>query len=197
MLPETQMNVGLPPLESVIILAQAAAAPEIDAAFVARVVSRMIHILCAIILGGGLFYMRSVLSPAGVDACFADRRTVWARWVAAASFLLLVSGLFNFLVIWQEYKSTGEKLPPTYHALFGIKVLLGLLVMFIAAILAGKTPTADRFRANIERWLKIAWTAVIAIVVIGALLRSHHIRRPPNAEPAAPANAEAVDGQES
>jgi uncharacterized membrane protein len=157
----------------------------------------MIHILCAIILGGGLFYLRSVLSPAGVDACFANRRSVWARWVAAASFLLVVSGLYNFMVIMQEYKAAGEKLDPSYHILFGAKMLLGLLVMFIAAILAGKTAAAERFRGNLQRWLNIAWTSVIAIVVIGALLRAHHARRPPNAEPAAPANAEAVDGQES
>lgn len=177
-------------LEGIVTLAQATAEPQIDAAFVARVLSRIIHILCAIIVGGGVFYMRSILSPAGVDACFADRRSVWARWVALASFLLIASGLFNFMVIWSEYRAAGEKLPPTYHALFGIKVLLGLLVMFIASILAGKTATADRFRVNIGRWLNIAWTSVMAIVVIGALLRAHHVRRPPSVEPAAPANGE-------
>jgi hypothetical protein len=178
-------------LDSLITIGQAAAGPEIDGAFIARVVSRMIHILCAIIIGGGLFYMRSVLSPTGADACYAGNRSVWARWVAVATFLLLASGLFNFMVIMKEYKEAGEKLPFTYHMLFGIKVLLSLLVMFVASILAGKTSAADRFRANMGRWLNIAWTAVIAIVVIGALLRAHHVRRPPNAEPAAPANAEA------
>ena len=191
------MILETPALDGVMILAQAAAGPEIDGAFIARVVSRMIHILCAIILGGGLFYLRSVLSPAGVEACYADRRSVWARWVAAASFLLIVSGLFNYMTIIQDYKATGDKLDKSYHMLLGLKMLLGLLVMFIAAILAGKTAAAERFRANMGRWLNIAWTSVIAIVVIGALLRAHHVRRPPNAEPAAPANAEAVDGQES
>jgi hypothetical protein len=182
-------------LDSLISLAQAAG-PEIDGPFMVRVVSRMIHILCAIIIGGGLFYMRSVLSPAGADACFANRRNAWARWVAAASLLLIASGLYNFWVILQDYKEAGDKLPPSYHALFGIKVLLALLVMFLASILAGKTAAADRFRANMGRWLNVAWTSVIAIVVIGALLRAHHARRPPSAEPGAPASAdaEAVDG---
>ena len=191
------MILETPALDGVMILAQAAMGPEIDGAFIARVVSRMIHILCAIILGGGLFYLRSVLAPAGVDACYADRRSVWARWVAAASFLLIVSGLFNYMTIIQDYKATGDKLDKSYHMLLGLKMLLGLLVMFIAAILAGKTAAAERFRANMGRWLNIAWTSVIAIVVIGALLRAHHVRRAPNAEPAAPVNAEAVDGQES
>ncbi len=184
MLPE------LSALEGIVTMARAAAEPQVDAAFVARVLSRIIHILCAIIVGGGVFYLRSILAPGGVDACFADRRSVWARWVAIASFLLIASGLYNFMVIWSEYRAAGEKLPPTYHALFGIKVLLSLLVMFIAAILAGKTATADRFRLRMRRWLNIAWTSVMAIVVIGALLRAHHVRRAPTAEPAAPANGE-------
>jgi hypothetical protein len=116
---------------------------------------------------------------------------VWARWVAAASFLLLASGLFNFVTIMRDYKEVGEKLPMSYHLLFGIKFLLGLFVMFVASILAGKTSAADRFRTNMPRWLNMAWTAVIAIVVIGALMRAHHVRQPPSAEPGAPANAQA------
>ncbi|HEX6962256.1 MAG TPA: hypothetical protein VF175_10345 [Lacipirellula sp.] len=160
-------------LDALSVLAQAAG-QEIDGPFILRVVSRMIHILCAIIIGGGLFYLRSVLSPAGADACFADRRSVWARWVSAASGLLVVSGLYNFWIIMQNYKEAGEKLPFSYHMLFGAKVLLALFVMFLASILAGKTAAADRFRANMGRWLNIAWTAVIAIVVIGAFLRTYH-----------------------
>jgi hypothetical protein len=103
---------------------------------------------------------------------------VWARWVGVASLLLLVSGLFNYISIIGDYRDAGVKLAKSYHMLMGLKMLLGLLVMFIAAILAGKTAAADRFRANISRWLNIAWTAVIAIVVIGALLRAHHLVAP-------------------
>jgi uncharacterized membrane protein len=175
-------------LDCILTLAQAAN-PEIDGLFIARVVSRMIHILCAIILGGGLFYLRSVLAPAGIDACYADRRSVWARWVAAASFLLLASGLYNFMVIMGDYKEAGAKLPTTYHILFGVKFLLGLFVMFVASILAGKTSAADRFRQHMPRWLNIAWTAVIAIVVIGALLRAHHAPQPMTIKPTPPAGA--------
>jgi hypothetical protein len=179
-------------LENFDLLAQAA--PQIDGPFVARVVSRMIHILCAIIIGGGIFYMRSILSPSGSEACFGDRRSVWARWVAVATLLLIASGLFNFIVINREYKEVGQKLAMTYHVLFLIKVLLSLLVFFIAAILAGKTAAAERFRGNMSRWLNIAWTSVIAIVVIGALMRAHHVRNPQTGEPGpAPAN-EAADG---
>ncbi|RIK73336.1 MAG: hypothetical protein DCC67_18025 [Planctomycetota bacterium] len=163
-------------------LAQVADSPAIDGAMIARVVSRMLHVLSAIILGGGLFYMRSILSPAGAEACYAGRRSAWARWVAIASFLLLASGLFNFLAIFDQYRDAGHKLPPTYHMLFGVKVLLALAAMFIAAILAGRTAAANRFRAHLAQWLNIGWTAIIAIVVLGALLRAHHVLGPQGAD---------------
>jgi hypothetical protein len=167
--------------------------PEMDAMFFVRVVSRILHILAAIILGGGLFYIRSILSHAGADACFADRRAAWARWVGIMSLLLLASGLFNLFAIIRDARDAGEKLPAAYHALFGVKFLLGLLVMFIAAILAGRTQLADRFRMNMRRWLNVAWGAVIAIVVIGALLRMMHGRTPADDRPDPPV-AEAFRG---
>ncbi len=153
----------------------AAGEPTMDAQLSFRIVSRALHIVCAIILGGGIFYIRSILAQAGPDACFADRRQVWARWVAFASAILLASGLFNFWVILQDSKLPGARpLGGTYHMLFGIKLLLGLGVMFIAALVAGKTAAADRARANLRRWLNYAWTGVLAIVIIGAMLRALH-----------------------
>jgi hypothetical protein len=168
------MHLPFAAIDAFTSLAQIAVEPQIDGPFIARVASRIIHILFAIILGGGLFYMRSVLSPSGAAACFADRRSVWARWVGVATFLLLASGLYNYVTIVRTAKDAGAAMPTSYHMLFGIKFLLALVVFFIAAILAGRTSTADRFRASMSRWLKIAWTAVMAIVIIGALLRTFH-----------------------
>lgn len=148
-----------------------AAAPIVDGKFVLYVVLRVLHILAAIIIVGGLFYAKIVLVPAGADP-YAGNRQVWARWVGIASLLLLVSGLMNFMNNIGLAKEHGTPLPPTYHMLFGIKFLLGLFVMFIAAILAGKTALADRFRQNMGRWLNIAWSSSLAIVIIGALLRT-------------------------
>lgn len=188
------MSGELPLIESWYALAQAAPGPAVDAALVARIASRAIHILCAIILGGGLFYLRTILAPSGAGACFAERRALWAQWVGIATFLLLASGLFNFMVILREYRDAGTKLPSMYHMLFGIKVLLSLLVLFIAAILAGKTAAAERFRGNMSKWLNLAWASVMAIVILGAMLRAQHVRQRPLADPAAPAATETHDG---
>jgi putative copper export protein len=152
------------------LLAQAAA-PTIDGQYVLYVVLRVLHILSAIIIVGGLFYAKIILVPAGADP-YAGNRQVWARWVGIASLLLLVSGLINFMNNIGLAKEHGMRLPPSYHMLFGIKFLLGLFVMFIAAILAGKTALADKFRRNMGWWLNIAWMASLAIVILGALLRT-------------------------
>jgi uncharacterized membrane protein len=154
--------------------APATGLPPIDAQYVAGLLSRVAHIASAIILGGGLFYLRTVLAPAGADACYADRRAVWAKWVHLAIVLLLASGIYNFLAINSAAKAAGGKLPAVYHALFGIKFLLGLLVMFVASILAGRTAAADRFRQKIRLWLHVGWGAVLAIVVVAAIMRSLH-----------------------
>ncbi|MGI9430532.1 MAG: hypothetical protein ACR2NM_17865 [Bythopirellula sp.] len=156
-------------------------AVDITGPYVIQLVSRVLHILSAIILVGGLFYLRTVLAPAGDfspeqrnQACFADRRAVWAKWVGLASAFLIVSGLYNLMQILGQAKADGVELPPTYHMLFGIKFLLALLVMFIASILAGKTPLADRFRGQMRKWLNIGWLAAIATIVLAAILRTLH-----------------------
>lgn len=138
------------------------------------ILSRVLHILSAVILVGGLFYMRSVLSPAGADACFAGRRAIWAKWVGIATLFLLVSGFYNFFLIHGQAKAAGGELPKPYHILFGVKFLLALLVMFISAILAGKTDAAERFRGQMKKWLNIGWLAAVAIIVIAAILRTLH-----------------------
>ena len=170
------MHALLNPLEilqnSSLLLGQAQ--PTMDSAFAIQVFLRVIHILGAVILVGGLFYQRSILNPASVDACFAGRRQIWAKWVGIATLLLLASGLYNFITILRVAKFDGTPLPPTYHALFGVKFLLGLLVMFLAAILAGKTAAAERFRQKMGRWLNVAWTASLTILVIAAILRNYH-----------------------
>jgi uncharacterized membrane protein len=151
-----------------------AARPIMDMPFLVQLLSRVVHILSVIILVGGLFYIRSILFPAGQEACFAGRRKVWARWVGLATLLLLVTGIYNLLTIINETNAAGDKLDPTYHTLIGIKILLSLGVMFLMAVLAGKTALAERFRGNMRKWLNVAWICALGVVVIAAMLRTFH-----------------------
>ncbi len=139
-----------------------------------QIASRALHILSAMILVGGLFFMRTVLSPAGAEACYAGRRAVWAKWAGIATGLLLATGVYNLLVLINQTKDAGGKLPPWYLMLFGAKLVLALLVMFLVAILAGKTAAAERFRGSMGKWLNIAWLAAVVLVVLAAALRALH-----------------------
>jgi hypothetical protein len=148
--------------------------PMMDGAFALPVVLRVLHILSAVILVGGLFYQRSVLSDLEPEARFGGNRQMWARWVGLTSLLLLATGIYNFMTILNAAKEAGAPLPPSYHALFGIKFLLGLVVMFFAAVLAGKTPVAVRFRQQMGKWLNVAWSAALTIIILAAMLRYLH-----------------------
>lgn len=150
------------------------AATTMDAMTATRVLSRALHLVCAIILGGGVFYLRTILAPSGAAACFGDRRAIWARWVGIASGILLLSGMFNYITILRAAREAGSPVEMTYHIFFGIKFLLGLGVMFIMSLVAGKTAAADRVRQDLSRWLNIAWTSVMAIVILGAMMRMMH-----------------------
>jgi hypothetical protein len=150
-------------------------ADGVDAQTSIRTLSRALHLLAAIMLGGGIFYMRSVLAPAGADACFADRRSAWARWAGIASMLLIATGLFNYIMYVRAGKAVGATpLPSNYHMLFGIKFLLALVVMFIAAFIAGRSSGAEKARTKILTWLNAAWVLVMAIVIIGSIMRFMH-----------------------
>lgn len=166
----------LPALPGTLADAAAGAMPVIDGMYVYGVVRRVLHILPALILGGSFFYLKTVLAPAGggPEACFAGRRQVLARWVHLSAGLLLVTGLLNFLSINAAAKAAGGKLPSAYHMLFGVKFLLGLLVIFIAEMLAGKTEAAERFRAKMTTWLSLGWLAILGIIVLGAIMRTLH-----------------------
>lgn len=148
------------------MLAQA----TLDLDFVGLVL-RVLHTTGAATLLGGLIYMRFVLAPtaagtAEADTLFAGRRGVWARCVAAATLLLLVSGLWNF---YRTY--TAVELPPAYHMAFGLKFLIALAVFAIAALLAGKTGAAQRLRQRLVLWLNVALVATLVVFVLGAVLR--------------------------
>jgi putative copper export protein len=130
------------------------------------IVLRWSHILGGILLAGGLYYQWWV-RPRGSDEdrnlyqSWQDRtRRRWSVVVMLATLLLLISGLANTALI-----SIGYRLPGYYHLLLGIKLLLALVVFFLAAALAGRSALAQRLRADSGRWLSIL--ALLNLLIIG------------------------------
>jgi len=153
-----------------LIIAQQA--PTMDGMVWLLVASRVLHILGAIVLVGGLFYVRAVVTPAAgagasPDALFGGRRAKWAMCIGVATALLLASGVFN-------YYNMPENMAGSYHAVIGIKILLAISLFFLAALLAGRTPAAEMLRQNARFWLGVCLALGVAVVILGAILRTYH-----------------------
>ena len=151
--------------------------PTVDGMYVLLLASRVLHVLGAIILLGGLIYVRHVVQPAvpaeSADAYTGGKRARWAKWIGIATALLLLSGLLNY-----GYVIFGlQKMAKPYHMLAGIKVLLSFVLFTISALLAGKTALAERLRANFYTWLTACVFVGIAIVILGSILRTFDHKR--------------------
>jgi putative copper export protein len=157
-----------------------AQAPTMDGMYFLLLTSRVLHMLGAAILLGGLIYVRHVIQPpvpagagASADAYFGGKRARWAKWIGIATFLLLVSGLLNYFYI----LSAMDRMAKPYHMLAGIKILLSFVLFFLAALLAGKTAAAEKLREKFTTWLTICVLIGIAIVILGSVLRTFDHRR--------------------
>jgi hypothetical protein len=144
--------------------------------------SRILHLFGAIVLVGGLFYLRTVVTSVPLpfrvgpgegsftpaDAKFGGRRAVWAMWTGIASLLLLVTGLWNYFQMIKMH----ERLAPTYHMIAGFKMLTGLALFVLAAMLSGRSTAAERIRQNLRMWINVCLILGIITVVFGSVLRT-------------------------
>lgn len=169
------------------LLAQESTMPHFDGMYVLQLLSRLGHILGAIILVGGLFYIRQILRPSGgssghpsADALFGGSRAAWAKWVGITTALLLATGVLNYVLMIKQH----ERLASSYHMLVGMKMLAALVVFTLAALLAGRTAMADTLRQKWQLWLTLCLLLAILTVTFGSVLRTYPRTR--KAGPAAP-----------
>ena len=155
---------------------------------------RWAHILAAIVAVGGLVFARFGLLPAlgGLDEETRDRihdriRRAWLPWVIGAITLLLASGLANFLLfnarVKEEGWAAGEWMRATnYHALFGAKFLLALVVFYLASGLVGRGAGTAWIRRDRATWLSVTIGLAVAVVMLSGWMRQLHTG--PNVVPA-------------
>ena len=141
--------------------------------FAIDVLSRIVHLGTVIALIGGSVFTLLVLMPSARqladethDQLAAAVQSRWKRFVHIGVTLILVSGLYNYVQAVPNHK--GDSL---YHALLGIKMLLALVVFFIAAALVGRSPALESIRQNRVRSLSLVVLLATIIVAISGFVK--------------------------
>ena len=149
---------------------------------IVALLSRWLHVFFAAVAVGGVVMTRFALAPAAKEVSgdlVAEYRGAvrkrWMKWVMAAIAFLLLSGIYNFVVVHSSFKGIGDgEMPKWYHGVFGTKVLLAMAVFYVSSLLVGKSEMAQKTRQNEIRWLTINLVMMIAIVCLAGVLRLAH-----------------------
>jgi len=148
--------------------------PAFDGMYWINLASRFLHILGAIILVGGLIYLRTVVMPSpaainakNVDEKFGGLRAKWAMWIGIATALLLITGTWNLVMMFRTYKFATS-----YHMLLGLKILAAFALFAVAALVAGRTVAAEVVREKMRMWVGIAVALGVLTVALGSMMRS-------------------------
>jgi len=169
-----------------------------DSSAVVTLLLRWAHVLAAVVALGGLVFARFGLVPAlaELDADARERihdaiRRRWLPWVIGAITLLLASGLANFLIFNARVKAAPDFWGATwmrdtsYHALFGAKFLIALVMFYFASALVGRGEGTQWVRNDRAKWLSVTLGLGLAVVLISGWMRQLHTG--PNQPPAAAA----------
>ncbi len=135
-----------------------------------ELIFRWMHVLPAAFLAGGILFARLVLSDPASTEPFFDRneaaRKKCAMLIGIATMALLISGSWNFYS-----KLVTFRLGGLYHGMFSLKLVIGMVVFYLAAMLAGRGQRAKRFRAREHHWLNVLSALVIVLVLIGGVMK--------------------------
>lgn len=142
------------------------------------------HVLGAAIAVGGLFFARFAFLPA-VESLDSDTATAvherarrgWLPWVIGAITLLVATGTANFLLFNAQARnwSGGSWMRDNhYHALFGVKVLLALVVFYLASGLAGRGAGTQWLRSNRRLWMSVTLLLAVVVVMLSGWMRGLH-----------------------
>jgi uncharacterized membrane protein len=138
--------------------------------------TRILHVGTAIVVVGGTFFVRFVLFPAATQSLSDDvharlRSAVLATWkkvVHTGIALFILTGGINYYRVIAERSHKGDAL---YHALLGTKILVALVIFFIAEALVGRSAAFEGMRRSAPKWLLVNLLLAAIIVAISGFLR--------------------------
>lgn len=135
---------------------------------------RWIHILAAVTVAGSIFFyvivlrpaMRKSLDPAQSASLRDAMMRRWKMLVHPSILLFLVSGFYNYLQVTAPLHNEQ----PLYHALFGVKFLLAILLFALAIVLTSTRAWSVRWRESGAAWIVLTLVTV-AVVLIGGVMK--------------------------
>jgi uncharacterized membrane protein len=137
------------------------------------VLSRVVHVATAIVLLGGSVYSLFVVRPVLASQSEDNRKALasqlikgWKRFVHGGILLFLASGFYNYFRAMPDHKGDG-----LYHALVGIKILVGLVIFFTASALVGRSSSLQVFRHPNGWALKMICILGFIVVMISGYLK--------------------------
>lgn len=132
------------------------------------IISRWTHIGTAIVLVGGTFFLRFVVTPAAAQLVDSEHTKLkmlvagtWKKFVHVGIVLFMASGFYNYIVVGAPMHR-GDRL---YHPLIGTKILLSMVIFFIASALVGRSKSFEAMRQKSKLWQTIL--LLLASVVVG------------------------------
>jgi uncharacterized membrane protein len=144
-----------------------------DTQLLIDVLSRIVHVSTAIALVGGTVFMLFILIPAAKQLSDDQHEKLkslingtWKRFIHLGILLFLVTGFYNYFRAMPLHKGDG-----LYHALIGTKIILALVVFFIASVLVGRSAAFESMRKGREKWLKIVVLLAAIIVAMSGFVK--------------------------
>lgn len=130
------------------------------------VASRILHVSTAILLLGGSLFTVLALQPVLRNQTESVRNAIagqlrgrWKRWVHLGIAVFLATGFYNYFRAMPLHKGDG-----LYHAIIGSKILIALVIFFLASVLVGRSQRFESWRQG-SAW-PIALLCVLGIIVV-------------------------------
>jgi uncharacterized membrane protein len=140
------------------------------------VISRWLHVTSAIALMGGAIFAVLAVIPALAVLDEETRKQIktairsrWSKVVMIGIALLLATGFYNYLAVTGPAHQGDNK--GLYHGLMGGKILIALVVFFLASVMVGRSAKFDGMRRQDRKWLSIIILLAAIVVGIGSYLK--------------------------
>lgn len=142
------------------------------------VLSRWAHVGAAVVLVGGTVFMLFALLPAAKELPEDVRNSLrervmgtWRKFVGVAILLLLLSGIVNFYFVLKSDRLDLAENKSLYHSLMGVKIILAMVVFFLASALTGRAKGLEGLRQKSGFWLGLNLTLAAVIIAIAGYLK--------------------------